>query len=87
MPSPANTPTSGALSAPLIVRPSAPIGASAPTSRLVGVCCPACSAPMTLRVARRGRHSGSKFFGCTRYPKCRGTRSVASVARLMNPVQ
>ncbi|TBC95138.1 hypothetical protein ELH26_14405 [Rhizobium leguminosarum] len=29
---------------------------------------------MRLRTARRGRRSGSNFWGCTRYPTCRGTR-------------
>ena len=36
--------------------------------------CPRCSQPMTLRIARRGPHAGSQFWGCTAYPACRGTR-------------
>jgi DNA-binding helix-hairpin-helix protein with protein kinase domain len=37
--------------------------------------CPRCSSPMVLRVARRGRNVGGSFWGCSRFPVCRGTRS------------
>lgn len=36
--------------------------------------CPICGSAMRLRTARRGRRSGSNFWGCTRYPTCKGTR-------------
>jgi restriction system protein len=36
--------------------------------------CPSCGSAMTERVAKRGANAGSKFWGCTAYPKCRGTR-------------
>ncbi|ANK91545.1 MULTISPECIES: topoisomerase DNA-binding C4 zinc finger domain-containing protein [unclassified Rhizobium] len=36
--------------------------------------CPNCGAAMRLRTARRGYRRGNKFWGCTRYPACRGTR-------------
>ncbi|MDI5924551.1 topoisomerase [Rhizobium leguminosarum] len=36
--------------------------------------CPICGSAMRLRTARRGRRPGSNFWGCTRYPTCRGTR-------------
>ena len=32
--------------------------------------CPRCGAPLVLRTARRGRHKGSEFYGCSSYPKC-----------------
>jgi len=38
--------------------------------------CPTCSTPMVLREARRGPHTGEKFWGCVNYPKCRGTRPL-----------
>ncbi len=38
--------------------------------------CPRCGAPMTRRTARRGPTAGKAFWGCTRYPACRGTRAV-----------
>lgn len=34
--------------------------------------CPLCLAPTALRQARRGAHAGSWFWGCTRYPGCKG---------------
>lgn len=36
--------------------------------------CPKCRSKLVLRVAKRGRNPGGKFWGCSRYPKCRGTR-------------
>lgn len=36
-------------------------------------CCPRCGSPVALRTARRGSSAGQRFFGCTRYPQCRGT--------------
>ncbi len=36
--------------------------------------CPVCSSPMVLRTARKGSNAGSQFWGCSQYPKCRGTR-------------
>jgi hypothetical protein len=38
--------------------------------------CPVCSALMVKRLARRGVSAGSTFFGCSNYPKCRGTRAI-----------
>jgi restriction system protein len=38
--------------------------------------CPLCFRPMVKRVAKRGANAKSQFWGCTTYPKCRGTRSV-----------
>lgn len=39
--------------------------------------CPRCGAAMILRTARRGAHTGSEFYGCSNYPKCRGTREAS----------
>jgi restriction system protein len=38
--------------------------------------CPRCNIPMKMREARRGQHTGEKFWGCANYPKCRGTRPL-----------
>jgi hypothetical protein len=38
--------------------------------------CPACNAAMVKRKARRGVNAGSEFWGCSGYPRCRGTRAV-----------
>ena len=34
--------------------------------------CPECGATMVLRTARKGKHTGSAFWGCTTFPVCRG---------------
>ena len=47
-------------------RPSQPADHAAPS-------CPLCSSAMALRTAKRGAKSGNAFWGCTRYPSCRGT--------------
>jgi len=36
--------------------------------------CPKCQSPMVLRTARKGANAGSQFWGCSRYPACRGIR-------------
>ena len=38
--------------------------------------CPVCNAQMVRRTARRGANAGSEFYGCSNYPKCRGTRGI-----------
>ncbi|MBD9416995.1 topoisomerase DNA-binding C4 zinc finger domain-containing protein [Pseudomonas sp. PDM16] len=39
------------------------------------VTCPRCSSLMSLRTAKKGKNPGSKFWGCSKYPRCKGTRS------------
>lgn len=39
-----------------------------------GPICPACGKPMLQRTAQHGRLAGKRFWGCTAYPDCRGTR-------------
>lgn len=38
--------------------------------------CPLCNATMELRTARQGANIGKTFWGCSTYPKCRGTRAA-----------
>jgi DNA-binding helix-hairpin-helix protein with protein kinase domain len=38
--------------------------------------CPRCNSAMTKRVAKRGLKAGNHFWGCTRYPTCKGTRTI-----------
>lgn len=40
-----------------------------------GVQCPLCGSGMVRRTAKRGPRRGSHFWGCTRYPNCKGARS------------
>ena len=37
--------------------------------------CPTCKSEMRLRTAKQGVNAGAEFWGCSHYPKCRGTRS------------
>jgi restriction system protein len=39
--------------------------------------CPICGATMLLRTARRGLQAGKRFWGCPRYPACRGIRPAS----------
>ncbi len=34
--------------------------------------CPKCGEPMVKKTARRGQHAGNVFWGCPRFPQCRG---------------
>lgn len=40
-----------------------------------GIACPLCGFPLRMRRARRGENKGY-FMGCTRYPRCKGTRDL-----------
>ena len=38
--------------------------------------CPRCGSFMVLRKAKRGDHKGREFWGCQRFPRCRGIMNV-----------
>ena len=46
-----------------------------------GPTCPACGKLMVLRTARHGKQTGSRFWGCSGYPECKGTRPVEASDR------
>jgi len=37
-----------------------------------GVICPQCGSPMVLREAKSGQNAGKQFWGCSKFPQCRG---------------
>jgi restriction system protein len=39
--------------------------------------CPVCASSMLLRTAKKGANAGSQFWGCSKYPGCRGTRAIS----------
>jgi restriction system protein len=41
--------------------------------------CPNCGKPMAQRTARQGQKAGQRFWGCTGYPDCKGTRLVEAL--------
>ncbi len=59
------------------------INASAPAPRIavekvpvgeVEQTCPKCGSPMVHRTAKTGSNAGGRFWGCSRFPACRGVR-------------
>jgi restriction system protein len=38
--------------------------------------CPKCGSSMRLRTARKGVNAGQSFWGCSRFPNCRGIRPI-----------
>ena len=41
------------------------------------VYCPLCGQEMVLRTAKKGPKAGEKFWGCSAFPKCRGTKAAS----------
>ncbi len=41
--------------------------------------CPHCGRDMVLRTAQKGPKAGSRYWGCTGFPTCKGTRPVGAV--------
>ena len=59
----------------LVRSPPAPrAGTSQGTALSGSVTCPTCGSWMVRRTAKRGYRRGNQFWGCSRYPACRGTR-------------
>jgi DNA-binding helix-hairpin-helix protein with protein kinase domain len=59
---------------PQPTRFTAPFPARQTTTSGHAPTCPQCGGRMILKTARRGRGAGRQFYGCARYPSCRGTR-------------
>jgi restriction system protein len=38
--------------------------------------CPQCGSSMVMRAGRKGSRAGDRFWGCSTFPKCRGTRQA-----------
>ena len=38
--------------------------------------CPKCGSVMVQRTAKKGRHNGSKFWGCSNFPSCKATKNM-----------
>lgn len=45
------------------------------TSKILCEICPECGNEMILRTAKKGMNAGRQFWGCSRFPKCRGTKT------------
>lgn len=55
--------------------PQAPQIPSRETWESLGLC-PDCGSRMVPRVAKRGRHKGKSFYGCSKFPRCTGIRQT-----------
>ena len=42
------------------------------------VSCPRCGSDMQIREAKKGKRIGQKFWGCVKFPQCKGTVQVGS---------
>lgn len=38
--------------------------------------CPKCQSPLVKRTVKKGQNAGTRFFGCSAYPKCRYTKNI-----------
>ncbi|UCV06849.1 restriction endonuclease [Dechloromonas denitrificans] len=65
-----------AVGKPVAQPQASPVVAPVPveTAAADPVACPQCGSGMVVRTAKRGASAGEKFWGCSRYPACRGTR-------------
>jgi len=63
------------IQSPVTTPRSASTKITLPSSSAV-VLCPRCGNSMTKRLAKKGRNAGHYFWGCSRYPGCKGTRNI-----------
>ena len=57
-----------------------PQGAKQPMAQPSGtlsISCPQCGAEMVRRTARKGGNAGAEFWGCSKFPTCRGVRQIS----------
>jgi restriction system protein len=64
-----NAPASGPAQSPQRIEP---VLAAPPAQGQQPPSCPKCGAGMVLRAARKGANAGASFWGCSRFPNCRG---------------
>lgn len=71
---PTPSPTPASFTSPVRAAPE-PI-VPEPPPFVTGVLCPTCGARMVKRTAKRGTYAGNTFWGCSKYPTCRGVRAA-----------
>lgn len=47
---------------------------TSPSASKPAISCPVCSSSMVLRTSKKGSNAGTSFWGCSNYPRCKGTR-------------
>lgn len=64
-----------------IARPATPsMGPPSALSSTASPACPVCASEMVERTAKKGVNAGSRFWGCSKYPACKGTRSATAAS-------
>lgn len=58
-----------------VARSNVTASAAVPSHPTQSVACPRCRSPMVRRTASRGPNAGGSFWGCSRFPICKGTRN------------
>jgi len=56
--------------------PMKALNVQVPASTATAPACPKCGSPMVLRTARKGTNAGGQFWGCLKYPACKGIVGV-----------
>jgi hypothetical protein len=59
-----------------VSQPSPAPATATPSETANSVRCPKCHSGMVLRIAKKGRSAGQRFWGCARYPQCKGIRKA-----------
>ena len=62
--------------------------AAPPAPKTGAVRCPRCGSDMVLRKAKQGKHAGQRFWGCSRFPQCKGVlphKAAEGAARVDSP--
>jgi very-short-patch-repair endonuclease len=59
-----------------VLQPDSQANPTPKESPTEGRTCPKCGSPMQLRTAKRGKHAGQQFYGCSNYPQCKTTVPV-----------
>jgi four helix bundle suffix protein len=47
-----------------------------PSNQTASPTCPACGGIMAVRTAKKGPRTGAQFWGCAKYPTCKGTKPL-----------
>lgn len=68
--------TNGTSRSQPLSQPPVARGVSSQVGLGASLSCPRCGSSMRMKVARKGRNAGNNFWGCSRYPSCKGTRSI-----------
>lgn len=66
----------GGAQAKAAVGDTAPTAAKREPSGTISPACPKCGGGMVKRVARQGSNTGNEFWGCSKFPACRGIRAL-----------